>query len=95
MKDYDVTAELNKYLVGSTIIDSFVAGEDAHLEGGLIIIFKKDNKRCILIYGYTEIGEWIEYLKVGEQIIEKGLSYKYNNETREYINNIIHEYGIN
>ena len=66
MKDYTVTEEINKYLIGSTIIDSFVADQEVGFEGGLTVIFEKDNQRGILIYGYTEIGEWLEYLQVGK-----------------------------
>lgn len=73
IQDYRVTGTSNQYLIGSKIIDMFVLSKDSvgDCEGGLTIIFEKGEEQGILIYGYTEFGEWINYLRIGNKVIHK------------------------
>lgn len=73
IQDYQVTGWCNPYLIGSTIIDMFVLSKKSvgYFEGGLTIIFEKDKERGVLIYGYNDLGEWIQYLQVGNKVIDR------------------------
>jgi hypothetical protein len=87
----------NPHLIGAKIIDTFVlydgdADRPAY-EGGLTIIFEKDNERGILIYGYTDLGEWIDFLQVGNKVICDGL-IKYGHCRPYNISQLLKEYSI-
>lgn len=43
----------------------FANGEwsDSYVEGGLTFFLEKDGKKRVVILGYTELGEWIEFIK--------------------------------
>ncbi|HCA28357.1 MAG TPA: hypothetical protein DEP23_01630 [Ruminococcaceae bacterium] len=90
MKKYDVTEELNQYIIGSTVIDSFVDPDIC--EGGLVVIFEKSKQRGIAILGYTELGEWIEYLQAGSKVVQKA-EWVASKEIN-HINKIAQEYNI-
>jgi hypothetical protein len=95
-RNYSVTKISNPYLIGAKIIDTFVLHDgDADrpaYEGGLTIIFEKDNERGILIYGYTDLGEWIDFLQVGNKVICDGL-IKYYEKTHR-LSQLLKEYRI-
>jgi hypothetical protein len=72
IQDYRVTGTFNPYLIGAKIIDVFVLSEDVIGCGGdrgMAIIFEKDNERGMLIYGYNDLGEWINFLQVGNKVV--------------------------
>jgi hypothetical protein len=87
MRDNEMTGILNKYLEGSTIITSKMT--ESNIEGGFSIVFKKDNKIGIIVFGYTELGEWIEWLYFdGNDII---MSDYYGDNLKKEFKNIISE----
>lgn len=87
MRDNEVTEALNKYLEGSTIITSKMT--ESNIEGGFSITFKKDNKIGIVVFGYTELGEWIEWLYFdGNDII---ISDYYGDSLKKEFKDIISE----
>ncbi|WP_312648613.1 hypothetical protein [Aminipila sp.] len=91
VKDYRVTEECNSYLVGSKIVDIF-ALHNIGIEGGLTIIFErdKDKQRGILVLGYNDLGQWIEYLRVGNEKVKDYL----DSEAIDSVNHLIKEYQI-
>lgn len=91
VKDYSVAKICNPYLIDSKIIDIFVS-YNIGIEGGLTVIFERDKERGILIFGYTELGEWIAFLQVGaNQIVS--LKY-YDSEVFDRVNQLVQEYQI-
>lgn len=68
IKEY---SELNVYMVGARIIDVFkLKGLSHWIEGVSTFVFDdKDNKRGIAILGYNDLGEWITYLQIGDEVI--------------------------
>jgi len=102
MKNYSLFEKYNIDLKDSTIIDVFV-GWDVNIEGGLTIIFEKQfDERGFIIFGYTELGEWIEYCQIGNKIIVNLPDFAYSDplikKSRQpeidYIQDIISEYKI-
>lgn len=92
VKDYSVTEAYNSYLVDSKIVDIFVS-RNIGIEGGLTVIFEKDKERGILIFGYNELGEWIEFLQVSNKKIESIPDY-FDSEVVDSVNQLIKEYKI-
>lgn len=90
LKDYSVTKVCNSYLVGSKIIDIFVL-RNIDIEGGLTVIFERDKERGIVILGYSELGEWVEFLQVGNKKIIDCLGFE---EVVDSLNQLIKEYQI-
>lgn len=71
IKEY---SELNVYMVGAGIINVFkLKGLTRWIEGGLTWVFEKDNELGILVLGYNDLGEWIAYLQIGDEVIKDEL----------------------
>lgn len=47
-------------LIGAEIVD--IGFHPLEKEGGLTICFKKDGIIKTIVFGYTELGTWIDYL---------------------------------
>jgi hypothetical protein len=78
VQDYSVTGDFNPYIVGAKIIDTFVLSKDitgSYSDRGSALIFEKDDARGILICGYNDIGEWIDFLQVGNNVIHDNTGY--------------------
>ncbi len=59
--------DLENFIKGS-VIERLYKPYSGELEGGLTIIFTKDDKKGIVIFGYTELGEWVEYFEYDSEI---------------------------
>jgi len=71
IKEY---SELDIYMVGARIIHVFkLKGLTCWIEGGLTWVFEKNNELGILVLGYNELGEWIAYLQIGDEVIKDEL----------------------
>lgn len=94
IQDYEVTGKFNTYFIGAKIIDVFVISKNVKndcFEGGLTVIFEKGTERGLCIFGYTELGEWVDFFQVGNKVLRelpKHFEYDY------MIEKIIKEYNI-
>lgn len=93
-KDYRVTEQINQYLIGAVIIDSFVISGGHEADRNVMVIFEKENKRGCIVIGYNELGEWIDYLYYGKQVIINFIRGLYSNEEMMRFDKIIQEYDI-
>jgi len=66
-------------LEGAYIEKMYVDSFDRGWEGGLVIVFTKLYERGLLVLGYTELGEWIYHLQLGDKIFETDEYEPYKN----------------
>ena len=98
MKSYKIAGLFNQYLIGATVIDSFTAEVSDGLEGGLTIVFEKQGKKGVLILCYNDLGEWLEYLQIGNEKIKDFEHYVYTETIykaqTQYVDALCVEYEI-
>lgn len=83
---------IRDYLIDSKIIDLFVCA-NLSFEGGLTAIFERNTVRGIVIYRYSDLGGWIEFLQVGNTIIKSMPNFVDDDEIKT-VNLLIKEYRI-
>ena len=98
IKNYSLFLNYKIDLINSIILDIFVADCEVGFEGGLTIIFETGFAKGIVIVGYTELGEWIEYYQIGNEIIKDfdGYYYEdnYGKDRIDFVKKLVYEYDI-
>ena len=81
-----VTNTFNTHLSGATLLGVRMADRQLSLEGGLVYVFKKDEALATIIVGYNDLGEWVDYLSIGgEVVIDTICDEVKNNLIKEYV----------
>lgn len=97
MKSYELLERYGLDLKQATIVDIFQL-EVVPFEGGLTVIFRKDEQNGIVIFCYTELGIWVEYYQHGKtKVVDLESFYHdndYYNDAVNAIKNLLFEYDI-